>query len=309
MNILLFIFSFELFINSHCSSLYDLEVNSLKTIFFCRVFDVILISGCDSSNLFFLRKLINDFLSFRGLSLQKDFFYIKSIYEGFDFLGWYFLKKFQTNLLTLSHSESVKKYKSKLKLIVKNNIAQSSIDLVLCLNQEISDWLFNFGFLVYFDNTCLGIDFYLYKLLWKWAKRRHSRRPNTWIYSKYWKFINGRWNFFVFDSKNGRCIFLKSHLSSTLKFYHLPLSLNSFDILNENKLQNVLFKKFLNKFDGIYYVLWKKQYGLCVCCRKFLFLYPSSNLKICRVSSDKELVGINSFSKFVLLHKFCYYKF
>ena len=56
------------------------------------------------------------------------------------------------------------------------------------------------------------LDVYLYRLLWKWAKRRHPRRNNTWIYSKYWKVFGGIWSFYVVNNLNGELTFLNSHV-------------------------------------------------------------------------------------------------
>nr|YP_010700336.1 putative group II intron reverse transcriptase/maturase RoaA [Flexiglena variabilis]WCH63516.1 putative group II intron reverse transcriptase/maturase RoaA [Flexiglena variabilis] len=274
-----------------------------------RNFDSMLISGCNLSNLFNVVDLIKRFLVLRGLFLDSNYFDLKSIYEGFDFLGWQFIRTRSNFLLLNIPFDVLFEYKRKLRFIVKASFSISALQLLLLLNKEISNWVFFYVSSANFISLSYEIDFYLYKLLWKWARRRHPRRPNSWIYLKYWKFINGKWNFFVFDPNTGGFFTLKSHFSPRFKFYTLPSCLNVFSLLNENKIDLVFFKKFSYRLNGLYYFLWKKQYGLCAACNKFLFVNDVSSIKLFRISTKIEKNFLNNFLQFVLLHKFCYYRF
>lgn len=274
-----------------------------------RNFNIILVSGCNLSILFNIVNLMNKFFSLRGLFLDNKLFDLKSIYQGFDFLGCRFIKTHDNISFTNISSNFLRDYKRKLKIIVKNSYSMSVVSFLLFLNEQISNWIFSFGSFSNSYSIYFSLDFYLYRLLWRWARRRHPRRPNTWIYSKYWKFINGRWNFVILDSNTGQFIFLKSHFSIGRKFYSLPFSLNVFSLLNESKINFVFFKKFSYKLNGIYYYLWKKQYGLCASCKKFLFINDFSSIKISSFSTSRKNTISYNFSRFVLLHKFCSYKF
>lgn len=285
------------------------DSNILYKTLIIRDFDTIFISGCHLSMLFNIVGLMNKFLSLRGIFLNEKLLIFESVYQGFDFSYWRFIKTHYNFLLLNISSNFLRKYKLKLKLIVKNNCSKSVIDLIFLLNKQISDWIVFCSSVPNFNSICFSMDFFLYKLLWKWARRRHPRRPNTWIYSKYWRLVDGKWNFFVLDSSTGQFLFLKSHFSFSSKVYHLPFSLNVFSSLNENKFNSLFFRKFSYKLSGIYYYLWKKQFGLCASCKKFLFINDFSSLKLFYCSSITDDKFYHGVSSFLLLHKFCSYKF
>lgn len=162
--------------------------------------------------------------------------------------------------------------------------------LLNILNQEIEQWAKCFGkFFSYF--LALSLDVYLYKLLWKFVKRLHPRRNNTWIYTKYWRIFSGLCKFFCFDTLTNRLCFLKSHLIMDKNTNSLPLLLDTPCFLNYRKLFSVSFKKSNSSFSGIYKYLLVKQRGICcICCKplefssfKFLLQYRNS-VKICSLS-------------------------
>lgn len=143
------------------------------------------------------------------------------------------------------------------------------------------------------------MDIYIYKLLWKCVKKRHPRRPSTWIYSKYWKYYIGSWRFFIFDAFLGRFSFLISHSSNQFKIYRLPISFNNFDKLNSLKLNSLWVKKYLISLKGLFKFLWKKQFGKCFFCHK---LFNSINLDELKVFS--YYTGPINYNLF-LVHRYC----
>ena len=252
-----------------------------------------------------INSLIVKFLSLRNLSVDSSSFLLRSIYQGICFFDWKFFKTVD-NIFSNSISDNlIRNYKLKLKNIIKSYTNSASISFLRILNNEIYNWLLRFSKTFHFGYICSELDFYLYKILWRWAKRRHSRRSNTWIYSKYWKFILGHWRFCLFDTKSGNLVFLRSHSFSNLKSYFLPTSLNTFDVFNQKKVNYIFFRKFLINLQGVYYLLWKKQYGLCFICGKSLAFSNLVNLKIVFLKSRRKSLYFNNVSMFVLLHQYC----
>lgn len=189
-------------------------------------------------------------------------------------------------------------YLQKLKNFVKSSFRLSISDLIISLNRKIDDWVITSSF--YFDTyQKKELDLYLYKLLWKFFKRCHPRRPNTWIYSKYWKVFSGVQKVFAFDNNKGKFYFLKSHCNFRLSNYCLPLLLHPFNKMSQKKLFSALFKRSRTYFCGPYRILFIKQKGLCFFCNMPLRL---SNYRLATLNKNFYSQQVNSF---VLLHTYC----
>jgi RNA-directed DNA polymerase len=68
----------------------------------------------------------------------------------------------------------------------------------------------------------------IWKLLWKWAKRRHPNKSQKWIANKYWKQSNNRrWNF---QTENSELLLL----SYTRIQRHIPLKLQMNPFLDKD---------------------------------------------------------------------------
>lgn len=255
--------------------------------------------------MFFLIYLIKKFLRERGLFLDDASFLLRSIYQGIYFLDWKFYRSWNNIFINILSDITIREYKLKLKNIIKASSSYSSYLFLKILNNEIYLWSLRIKNSSNFDFICSDLDLYLYKILWKWARRRHARRSNTWIYYKYWKFVLGRWRFCLFDSRSGKVVFLRYHIFSCSKSYILPSSLNIFNVFNQKKIYYIFFHKFLSALEGIYFLLWKKQYGLCFVCHKTLGYSSVVNLKVVFLKSSKRDFYLNDFSLLVLLHKYC----
>lgn len=83
--------------------------------------------------------------------------------------------------------KSILCYKTRLKSIIINGTNLNLYDLIRKINKEIFYFKSFFNFSLFYIDIVNELDYYLYRLLWKYLKRRHPRRPNTWIYLKYWK--------------------------------------------------------------------------------------------------------------------------
>lgn len=227
---------------------------------------------------------------------------LKSIYQNFEFQYWTLKKSFKYNTTIKITYLIIKEHKRKMKYMIKNNYSEHPFQLLNGLNKIIYNWVFKNSISDYYLDIWSELDIYVYKLLWKWAKRRHPRRPNTWIYNKYWKFFSGIWRFFTRNPTTGEIQILRSHYMSKRKIYRLPNFVNSFSTLNENKIEIFYFKRLINTFSGIVRILWKKQRGKCFICQHILTVKSYNNLKIYRIKKD----GTNILS-YVILHSYCYF--
>ena len=162
----------------------------------------------------------------------------------------------------------IRNYKRKIKLLIKSSYNKSVIKLLNLLNREISNWISSSIFSDNLKEICFELDTYVYKALWKYVKRCHPRRSNTWIYSKYWKCFSGLWRFFILDSLSNKIIFLKSHFILRSNFCRVSSFLNTYSKFDKDKLLLSLFEKLDSNFKGNLNLLYKKQNGLCFLCNK-----------------------------------------
>jgi RNA-directed DNA polymerase len=220
--------------------------------------------------------------------------------QKFEMLGWKFLfveKNFYVGKISRNN---IRQHKLRLKSIIKDYSSSDTFLLLNLINRILFEWSFFYSCSDFSWDIWSELDVYLDKLLWKWARRRHPRRPNTWIYLKYWKPFFGSWKFFALDVSTSRVIFLRSHCLSYNLVYRLPLSIHVYDLLNLKKIQMVFFKKFLNLFQGIFRVLWKRQKGLCFSCKKSFVFINFNNVKVCKISFNN-----NYLYSLALLHVSC----
>lgn len=273
--------------------------------FITRFFGTFFIFSSSVNGLFLMTNLIKNFLALRQLFINNSSFSLRSIYQGIYFSDWKFYRSKNNIFFSVVSDNVIREYKLKLKNIVKISYTSSSFIFLKILNNEIYSWLLRIKNSSNFDFICSELDLYLYKILWKWAKRRHIRRSNTWIYSKYWKFILGSWKFCIFDPKAGKFVFLRSHSFVYSRSYFFPNSLNMFNIFNQKKISYISFHRFLFNLEGIYLLLWKKQYGLCFVCGKSLGVLSLINWKVVFLKSYRISYSLNDISLLVLLHKYC----
>ena len=245
---------------------------------------------------------INRFLSSRGLSELFNAFISGPVLHKFDILGWsilpYYVNKFNLQVST----DNITDYKRKLKLVVKNSFSENFLFTLEKLNSLISDWSNKYCSIQYNWDIWGGLDVYLNKLLWNWAKKRHPRRPRTWIYSRYWKFFptENIWKFFFIDFSVGKCLFLNSHKKYSLNLYCLPYSINIFNSKNYNKLGLLWLRKSSQVLSDLFLILYKKQSGKCFCCKQFFFRFTFKGIKLVKIKPYTNILY-----KYVLIHTNC----
>lgn len=171
-------------------------------------------------------KVIEGFLSIRGLVLSPTKTKITTIHQGFDFLGWHF-RKYSGKLIVKPSLKSTQKLVSTLSQEIKNGKNSAQSQLIRRLNQILRGWT-NYHQPVCAKETFGKIDHVLWEMLYHWAKRRHRNKSKQWIIRKYWSEIGTRkW---VFKDENMTLI----KASDTPIVRHIPLKLDKNPILNED---------------------------------------------------------------------------
>nr|YP_007317207.1 RoaA protein [Monomorphina aenigmatica]AFZ88809.1 RoaA protein [Monomorphina aenigmatica] len=245
-----------------------------------------------------------EFLSLRSIYLIPVCLKICNLFDGIYFAGWRLI------LLSLNfiHFDSSRKflqgYKRSLKLVFLNSFSFDILYFVKQVNIIILNFISKNYFLDLFWDYSNELDVYLYKLLWHWLKKRHSRKSNSWIYLKYWVFISGKWRFHCFDNITGKIYFLKSHAILFTKFYVLPSSVKTSCLLYSEKVNRVFSKSFKPFFSRVYKSLFFSQNGICFLCNNRISLNSIYELRICKYLSSFDVCE-NRLSKLVLVHRYC----
>lgn len=153
-----------------------------------------------------IKPIVISFLEKRGLSLSQEKTKITHINDGFDFLSQNTRKYRNDKVLQKPSKKAIKSIKNKLKQIVFKNLGASPKELILQLNSVLRGWT-NYHKHIVSKNIFTEIDYYLWRLLGHWCKRRHATKSWKWIRNKYFALSNENSSFSVLDkSKNGKVL-------------------------------------------------------------------------------------------------------
>jgi len=134
------------------------------------------------------------FMAARGLELSEEKTRITHISEGFDFLGQN-VRKYNGKLLIKPSKRSVKALLDKVREIIKGNATATQDDLIQRLNPVIRGWAMYHRHVVA-KATFSSVGARIWRMLWKWACRRHAHKGARWIRDRCFKINRGRsWDF------------------------------------------------------------------------------------------------------------------
>jgi RNA-directed DNA polymerase len=205
------------------------------------------------------KTLIRDFLKTRGLELSEEKTLITHVDDGFDMLGWTF-RKWKGKLIVKPSKKSIKAFVSSLsETILTRGKAWSQEALIQKLNAQIRGWA-NYHQSVCASEAFAHIDYILYELLWRWAKRRHPHKGQWWISTKYWhRKDNRNW---VFCTEN----------VELLRVDHIPIVRHAKVRMDANPYldpQYFIDRKFehgMKRLSGRFKLVWINQKGCCHHC-------------------------------------------
>ena len=218
-----------------------------------------------------IKPLVTEFLAERGLTLSDEKTVITNVNDGFDFLGFN-IRKFKNQILTKPSKPAQKRFLAKVRKTIKSNKACKQESLIRLLNPMITGWgnYYKHGAT---RDAFHWADNQIYKTLWQWAKRRHSKKGKRWIADKYWHVSEGKgWHFAsYFKKSNGKQDSLKLKLLSSICFVQytqIKGDANPFDpeydkYFDQRETQKMLVT--LKGRDSLLY-LWKKQDRKCPLC-------------------------------------------
>ena len=241
------------------------------------------------------KELIREFLKTRGLELSEEKTAITHINDGFDKLGWTF-RKFNGKLIMKPSKKSIKNFVASLsETILKRGKAWKQEVLIEKLNQQIRGWT-NYHQSVCASEAFAHIDYVLYELLWRWAKRRHPHKGRWWVSLNYWhRRGNRNWVFSTEDKELLRV----DHISIVR---HTKVRIDANPYFDTQYFLDRKFEHGMKRLSGRFKLIWKNQNGCCYHCGMPM-----------EISDDREIFfkvpkpagGKDEVSNMAYVHKHC----
>ena len=256
----------------------DLRFKNAHKVNLVRYADDFIISAATEEIALEAKELVREFLASRGLELSEEKTLITHIDDGFDLLGWTF-RKFKGKLIVKPSKKALCAFKSALsETILRRGKAWKQDVLIEKLNQQIRGWT-NYHQSVCASEAFAHIDYILFELLWRWAKRRHPHKGRWWVSTKYWHRKGNRsWVFCTEDKE-------------LLRVDHIPIvrhtrvRMDANPYLEPEYFTERRFKQGMKRLSGRFKLIWKNQNGCCHHCgqpmeisdeREIFFKVPKS---------------------------------
>jgi RNA-directed DNA polymerase len=254
-----------------------------------------------------VKPLVESFLQERGLELSQTKTRITHIRDGFDFLGQN-IRKYQGKLLIKPSTRSVQALVAKVRAVIKGSLHLSAGLLVQRLNPIIKGWA-NYHQHIVSKRTFGQVDSHIFRMLWRWSKRKHPQKSATWRRKKYFP-ANGTRNWVFTGAVLGKHEERKSvtlcKAADTPIKRHLKIraEANPYDPRWEVYFEERLGLQMLNSPPGYRRLvqLWFGQEGSCaVCAQKITRQSGWATGRLVRRTSEN-----NRRANLVLLHPACH---
>jgi len=273
-----------------------------------RYADDFIISGCSKELLEHdVRSLVEGFLAERGLRLSPEKTRTTHVEEGFDFLGQH-VRKFKGKLIIKPSKKNVKAFLEKVREIIRSNKTAKTVNLIALLNPVVKGWA-DYHKTANAKQTYTAVDSRIWRMLWKWARRRHPRKGRKWVKERYFAHEGARrWVFHVpVETGNGRIVVRLYKTAATKIIVHKKVegALNPFLPEWEPKLEervrlrmigSAVLRKRLAR-------LWLSQDGRCPVCEQLIEFNETFDAHHIH---PRHLGGTEKLSNLVLLHQTCH---
>lgn len=125
------------------------------------------------------------FLGERDLNLSPEKTKIVDLETGVDYLGVN-LRRYNGIFRQEPAKKNIRNFRFRCREAIKKRPTIKQEDLIRYLNPRIRGWA-NYFRHVCSSNAFRRIDFHIFQLLWRWARRRHPKKSKTWIYDRYYR--------------------------------------------------------------------------------------------------------------------------
>jgi len=252
--------------------------------------------------------LVETFLRDRGLELSAEKTIVTHIAEGFDFLGQN-VRKYDGKLLIKPSKRNVKAFLDKVRALLKTKRQAKTGNLILQLNPLIRGWA-QYHRHVVSKETFAAVDAAIFRMVWRWARRRHPHKSAHWVRQKYFRTHEHRqWIFYGDVTGAGG----QTHLLWLFSALRVPIRrhtkvqhrANPYDPAWEEYFEARLSTTMRNTLAGAQRQrsLWEEQRGVCpICCQ---LITPGTGWHAHHIVWRSK-GGSESIDNQVLLHPTCH---
>lgn len=254
-----------------------------------------------------VQPVIEQFLKERGLELSKEKTKLTRIDDGFDFLGKN-IRKFnglKGKLIIQPSKKNIRHFIQKIQTTIHRNRTAKTYELIYLLNSQIRGWALYHRT----DNAKQAfsyVDNIIWKMVWRWARRRHRNKSKKWITKKYYRTFQGRsWTLFDYDEK-GKLVKLIYASKIPIKYHiHIRADVNPYDPADELYYERRYDRQMLDKLTTRkrLTLLYKKQKGKCLACQQKITKQTGWDT---HHLTPKYLGGKSNLDNLVLLHPICH---
>ena len=209
---------------------------------------------------------LDEFLGERGLRLSSSKTAVRHITEGFDFLGWNLTKR-QGKLLIVPSKKNEKAFYRKVAEIVSQMKAASQAELIGKLNPVLRGWA-QYHRTQMASRAFARMDHQIFRLLWRWALRRHPNKGRRWVTSRYFDTdANRNWVF-----REGDLALVRLSDYKIRNHVKIKADANPYNPVWSEYFDKRLKARMLKSLAGRKRVLslWQRQGGLCPMCRQWI---------------------------------------
>lgn len=251
-----------------------------------------------------VKPLVEAFMAERGLTLSPEKTVITHIDEGFDFLGQN-LRKYKGKLLIKPSRKNLRTFLHKVRNIISGNKTVTAGLLIYMLNPVLRGWA-NYHRHIVAKETFNYVDYRVWKMLWKWCRRRHKNRRFHWVKSKYFKTVGKRNWVFSGEWEESKILRLFSCNDVVIKRHtKIKAEANPYDLAFEEYFEQRLERAWRESMQGKRKVLmlWLRQQQCCVMCRYKITKETGWNV---HHIVEKVKGGSDELDNLVLLHPNCH---
>ncbi len=247
---------------------------------------------------------INAFLAERGVRLSPRKTLITPIEQGFDFLGQTIRKYPRPNgkpakLQITPSKASLDAVKAKIKALCKQAAGAPPGQLIDKLNPVLRGWA-NYHRHVICGEAFGQLDNYVWRRMYRWAKRRHPNKTGRWIAERYFPHRKGEsWRFT--DPKTGKQLIRVQETVKAQRHLKIKGEANPFDREWDEYFQRRDRQLALQASSRFRATMLIRQKGLCPVCRQVI--QCEEELELHHRDSNHQN---NRIGNLVLLHPNCH---
>jgi RNA-directed DNA polymerase len=238
------------------------------------------------------------FLAGRGLELSVAKTRIVHIDEGFDFLGFNIRRFPNGKLLVQPQKQKVSAHRSALTAFLRQNRQRPTAEVIMALSPVIRGWC-NYYRHAVAKRTFSVLDHHVWRITYRWAKRRHPNKSRHWVVKRYYGVDQGR-GWVLCDGR----LRLPSHNETRVsRFVKVKGKVSPFDPSLrdywEDRRQRRLVRE-AGRFNRVH--LLKQQEGRCAVCKAVFEADLDQHDSINVLVSRDPATGDNAR---VLVHRWC----